>query len=120
MPGVRHSLVRSGWARFFACLLLITILPMATSISRSSELSVDQRIANLIDDMTIEEKVGQMSQLHAGDGAAAQVAEEIRAGKVGSILNIVDVETVNELHTMMDSPSTIPIIYICISYACTS
>ena len=97
MPGVRHSLVRSGWARFFTCLLLITTLSMATSISRSSDLSADQRIANLIDDMTIEEKVGQMSQLHAGDGAAAEVAQEIRAGKVGSILNIVDVETVNEL-----------------------
>ena len=47
--------------------------------------------------MTIEEKIGQMSQLHAGDGAAAQVAHEIRAGKVGSIINIVDLETVNEL-----------------------
>ena len=97
MPVVRHSLVRSGWAPIVTHLLLITILSMATSISRSSELSVDQRIANLIDEMTVEEKIGQMSQLHAGDGAAEQVAHEIRAGKVGSILNIVDVETVNEL-----------------------
>ena len=97
MPVVRHSLVQNGWAQLVTHLLLITVLSMATSMSRSSELSVDQRIANLIEQMTIEEKVGQMSQLHAGDGAAAEVAHEIRAGKVGSILNLVDVEAVNEL-----------------------
>ena len=68
MTVVRNSLVRSGWALIASSLLSITILPMATTTSRSSELSVDQRIANLIDEMTIEEKVGQMSQLHAGDG----------------------------------------------------
>ena len=97
MRVLRHSLVRSGWGQIINHLLLITILSMATSISRSNELSVDQRIADLVEEMTIEEKVGQMSQLHAGDGRAAEVANEIRAGKVGSVLNIVDVDAVNEL-----------------------
>ena len=100
MRVVRHSFLRSGWGQFVTHLLLITTLSMATSISRSSELSVDQRIANLIDAMTIEEKVGQMSQLHAGDDAGEQVADEIRAGKVGSILNIVDVDGVNEMQRL--------------------
>ena len=62
MTVVRHSLVRSGWAPIVTRLLLVTILFMASSISRSSELSVDQRITNLIDEMTIEEKIGQMSR----------------------------------------------------------
>jgi beta-glucosidase len=72
-------------------------MTMTNSNARSSDLSVNERIADLIDEMTIEEKVGQMSQRHAGDGAASRVAKEIRAGNVGSILNVVDVETVNEL-----------------------
>ena len=98
MRAVRHSFIRSGWAQFVPRLLLITILSMATSLLWSSELTVDQRIAGLIDDMTIEEKIGQMSQVNAGDGdAVAELRDAIKDGRIGSILNLVDVNAVNEL-----------------------
>ena len=49
-------------------------------------------------DMTIEEKIGQMSQVNAGDGdAIGELGDLIRAGRLGSVLNLVDVEAVNEL-----------------------
>jgi beta-glucosidase len=48
--------------------------------------------------MTIEEKIGQMSQVNAGDGdAVSELGDSIRAGRTGSILNLVDVDIVNEL-----------------------
>jgi beta-glucosidase len=60
--------------------------------------SIEQQIADLLSRMTLEEKVGQMRQAHAGDGdPAALVGDEIRAGRVGSVLNTVDVEAINEL-----------------------
>jgi beta-glucosidase len=59
---------------------------------------MEQQVADLLAQMTLEEKVGQMRQMHAGDGdPAALVGGEIRAGRIGAVLNVVDVEAVNEL-----------------------
>ena len=56
------------------------------------------RAKALLGAMTLAEKIGQMSQVHAeGADAPAQLAERLRAGQIGSVLNIVDVEIVNEL-----------------------
>jgi len=56
------------------------------------------RAKALLGAMTLAEKIGQMSQVHAeGADAPAQLAERLRAGQIGSVINIVDVEIVNEL-----------------------
>ena len=48
--------------------------------------------------MTLAEKIGQMIQANASDGYAPDsLAEPLRAGKLGSVLNIADPDTVNEL-----------------------
>ena len=48
--------------------------------------------------MTLSEKIGQMCQLNAGEGYAPHyLAEGLRAGRIGAVLNVVDVDTVNEL-----------------------
>ena len=60
--------------------------------------STEQRIAELLAQMTLNEKIGQMSQLNAGDGYAPDyLGEGLRAGRIGSVLNVVDVNAVNEL-----------------------
>ncbi|NNJ65395.1 MAG: beta-glucosidase BglX [Xanthomonadales bacterium] len=62
--------------------------------------------------MTVEEKIGQMSQVQAAVGS---IPEELRsavaAGRIGSILNEVDVEVVNELQRIAveDSRLGIPL-----------
>jgi beta-glucosidase len=56
----------------------------------------DERVAALIDRMTIAEKIGQMTQVNAEEAADA-LADAIRAGRVGAILNEVDADAVNEL-----------------------
>ena len=55
----------------------------------------EQRIERLLSRMTLAEKIGQMNQL-SGGGDVANYAEAIRNGQVGSILNEVDPQKVNE------------------------
>jgi beta-glucosidase len=68
-----------------------------SSVLRVDE-SVEARIATLVADMTLTEKTGQMSQVNAGDvDAVAELGPAIREGRIGSILNEVDADAVNEL-----------------------
>ncbi len=60
--------------------------------------SVEQRVEALLAEMTLAEKIGQMSQVNGGDSYIHDYLRDgIRAGRVGSVLNEVDVDTVNEL-----------------------
>ena len=56
---------------------------------------IEQRVERLLSRMTLSEKIGQMNQL-SGGGDVANYAEAIRKGQVGSILNEVDPQKVNE------------------------
>ena len=59
---------------------------------------IQREVEDLLGRMTLAEKVGQMNQVDAGDGHTAdRLRHSIQAGQIGSILNEVDVETVNEL-----------------------
>ena len=52
----------------------------------------------LLDEMTLAEKIGQMSQVNVGDSYIHDyLAEGLRAGRVGSVINEVNVDVVNEL-----------------------
>ncbi|MBB6369748.1 beta-glucosidase BglX [Chryseobacterium shigense] len=61
--------------------------------------TIDQKVAELLSKMTLEEKVGQMVQYSGFEYAtgpqqsnSAAVLEEIKKGKVGSMLNVTGVE----------------------------
>ncbi|WP_405233121.1 glycoside hydrolase family 3 N-terminal domain-containing protein [Lentisalinibacter salinarum] len=59
---------------------------------------IARRVAALLAEMTLDEKIGQMSQVNGGESYIHDyLAEALRAGRVGSVLNEVDVDTVNEL-----------------------
>ena len=79
---------------------LLTILTMTPSTANPSvdPGSIEQRVSALLIRMTLAEKIGQMRQRNASDVSALHyLAGELRAGQIGSILNQVDVATVNEL-----------------------
>ena len=60
--------------------------------------TIEQRAAALVEAMTLSEKIGQMSQLNASEGYAPDyLAEDLRLGRVGSVLNVNDVKIINEL-----------------------
>ncbi len=60
--------------------------------------SLEQRIKELLAQMTLAEKIGQMCQANVGDSYVHDyLADGVRSGAVGSVLNIVDVDVVNQL-----------------------
>lgn len=62
---------------------------------------VEQRVDALLLRMTLEEKVGQMSLANAGESYIHEyLAEALRAGRVGGVLNEVDPRIVNELQRL--------------------
>ncbi|MEE4279132.1 MAG: beta-glucosidase BglX [Halieaceae bacterium] len=72
------------------------------------------RVAELVQQMGLDEKIGQMSQLQSAGGHVPEhLADAIRRGEVGSILNEVDVETVNALQRIAveESRLGIPLIF---------
>ena len=59
---------------------------------------IEKRVATLLAKMTLAEKVGQMSQRNGNDGVAPDyLGDALRAGQVGSVLNAVDTDVINEL-----------------------
>ena len=73
---------------------------------------VEKRIDDLLSKMTLQEKIGQMNQL-TGTGLSNDMIGQIKSGKVGSILNELDIKTTNELQRLAvkESRLGIPIIF---------
>jgi beta-glucosidase len=104
------SVVRPAVVIVASILLSTATMFMPDKAASSDDPSVEERIESLIADMTIEEKVGQMSQVNAGDGdAIGELGDSIRAGRIGSVLNLVDVDTVNELQRIATEESRLGI-----------
>ena len=79
-------------------MLLVTFMSTSIANPLNSTGSIDQRVAKLLAQMTLAEKIGQMSQANASDGYAPDyLGDGLRAGRIGSVLNVVDVVVVNEL-----------------------
>lgn len=71
------------------------------------------RVVELLGRMSLADKIGQMSQVNVGDPFISDdLVSALRAGQVGSVLNIVDVELVNELQriAMNECPLGIPLL----------
>jgi len=71
--------------------------------------TLERRINELLSRLTLPEKIGQMSQV---SGPAKEHEELIRQGGVGSLLNVVDVETSNRYQrlAMEESRLGIPLL----------
>ena len=71
--------------------------------------SYKERALELVAQMTLAEKIGQMSQVNGGSWDLHQA---IREGRVGSVLNEVNVDTLNELQrvAMEESRLGIPLL----------
>ena len=91
-----HTLFK---ASLMTCsLLLSTQINIANAEQQESRPDVEQRVAKLIEKMTLAEKIGQMNQKHAGvEDAIETFGDDLRSGRIGSVLNIVDVDLVNEM-----------------------
>ena len=71
--------------------LLILGALFAVSCAAPVDNDIDLRVEELLQQMTLEEKIGQMNQVSGG----LQFKDEIAKGNVGSILNVVDPVEIN-------------------------
>ena len=79
-------------------LLLMTHMTISIAAPPAASGPIDERVGALLEQMTLAEKIGQMAQVNVGDSYVHDyLAEGIRAGQVGSVINVVDVEVINEL-----------------------
>ena len=79
-------------------LLVSTLMNASFADTVVGPRSFERQIDELLSQMTLAEKAGQMSQVNVGDSYIHDyLAEALRAGRVGSVLNVVDVDVVNEL-----------------------
>ncbi len=74
--------------------LFLTLAVLAISCGRKVS-DVDKKVNDLLSQMTLQEKIGQMNQISVG-GDVSNFAGAIRDGQVGSILNEVDPVKINE------------------------
>jgi beta-glucosidase len=59
---------------------------------------VEQRVSELLQQMSLAEKVGQMNQLDGGHAHAPDyLGDGLRESRIGSVINVADVDVVNEL-----------------------
>lgn len=100
-----RTCIRTGFRIFRAPAIVVTcglglVMIMNTLSAQKPEnaLLIEGRVSELLQEMTLAEKIGQMNQVNAGDGYAPDyLGDDLREGRIGSVLNIVDVDAVNEL-----------------------
>ena len=92
------------WSRnlnFFAVWTALFVVLSGSQLiaaEREVTISIEKRVDDLLGRMTVAEKIGQMSQVNAAEGTISDsVRKAIQAGQIGSVLNQVNVDVVNEM-----------------------
>jgi len=82
----------------FCGLLLMTTMSTPIAHSANDTGTIERRVSALLTQLTLAEKIGQMSQRNASHGYPPDyLGEGLRAGSIGSVLNVADIDVVNEL-----------------------
>lgn len=105
--------MRKKVALCLAIVVTLSALPV-TSHPRAPQ-SIDRRVDELLSQMTIEEKVGQLNQLFyfAQFMKPEMIEPDIRAGKIGSLLFVTDPAIINRLQRVAveNSRLKIPLLF---------
>ena len=75
-------------------LISIAVVALTTAISVFAQQTEEQRVESLLQQMTLQEKIGQLNQLSVG-GFDQNAAGMMRKGLVGSILNECNPKVLN-------------------------
>ena len=98
--------------------IFLSLVLAGLGISISAQKSIDQKVTELMAKMTLEEKIGQLNQYNDDITATGPItkdadkAGQVRAGKLGSILNAVGAKnTKNWQDQAMQSRLKIPLLF---------
>ncbi len=97
---------------------IVICLLLAVSTTFTQQESIEKKVNSLLKKMTIEEKIGQLTQ-YSGDGKATGPVtfkgdhqELIKAGKIGSMLNILGTKYTRQYQEVaMQSRLKIPLLF---------
>lgn len=91
---------------FFICLVAYSNMIMSKPNNMNH---IEDKIHQFIKRMTLDAKIGQMIQKHGTVGNE----ERVRRGEIGSILNEVDLNSINEMQriAVQESPFGIPLLF---------
>jgi beta-glucosidase len=102
-------------------LLFILIINACNNPSSSENKDMDNFITDLINEMTLEEKIGQLHLISGVDAVSGEdltsdqskMAQEIKKGKVGALINAKGVEKIRQLQQIAveESRLKIPLIF---------
>lgn len=93
VPAKRENRMIKPMRWFFVWFFLFSCGSLA-----AADADVESRVSALLEQMTLAEKIGQMWQINgAGGRLPDDLRETIRRGRIGSILNEVDVDIVDEM-----------------------
>ena len=98
--------------------IFLSLVLAGLGITISAQKSIDQKVTELMAKMTLEEKIGQLNQYNDDITATGPItkdadkAGQVRAGKLGSILNAVGAKnTKNWQDQAMQSRLKIPLLF---------
>ncbi|MDB5907613.1 MAG: bglX [Massilia sp.] len=107
--------MNSNWYRFAAVMLCVTGWSGAAC---AQDPAIERRVDALLKSMTLEEKVGQLHQLSGKEftgpdnASKSNKLNDIRSGRVGSMLNIKGVAATREIQALaLQSRLKIPLLF---------
>ena len=94
----------------------IVLFSCGDSSTESKQSSIDQKVDSLLSLMTLEEKIGQTALRGTSSrekGLSEALKQQVREGKVGAMLNVMNVAYVKELQRIAveESPNGVPLIF---------
>lgn len=99
--------------KYYLLIAILSVLVGCQINEERVEKVYDSRVLDLMAQMTLEEKIGQMQQVNGNGGHISEaLRQDIVAGKIGSVLNEVDVNAINEIQRLAveESRLGIPVI----------
>lgn len=97
---------------------IVSAVAIASAYSQQSQSEMDLFIDNLLNKMTLEEKIGQLNlpvtgEIVTGQAKSSNVAKRIRAGEVGGLFNLKGVERIREVQrqAVEESRLGIPLLF---------
>lgn len=97
----------------FLILIVLSVIQFACSSGEKQNMTAG-KIENILSQMTIEEKIGQMSQVNSPGGLLAEdFRDAIKNGKIGSVLNEARPEAIREMQrfAVEESRLGIPLLF---------
>ncbi|MDP3914685.1 MAG: glycoside hydrolase family 3 N-terminal domain-containing protein, partial [Bacteroidota bacterium] len=103
---------------YFLTLIIFSAFGCSQKQQNSSDQQMNAFINDLMSEMTLEEKLGQLNLPASGDittgtASSSDIAQKIKEGKVGGLFNIKSVEKIRDVQKIAveESRMKIPLLF---------